>query len=112
MAKFQYIEWLIEYLFSQVVFVFEWDDGNSSKIFEKHGIENEMVESAFYDLQLLVLGKQYQPIANEDRYGIIGKATNGDILFICFTFRGNKVRPISSRFANLKERRLYEQEIR
>jgi len=111
MAKFQYIGWLIEYLFSQVAFIFDWDDGNSSKIFEKHGIENKTVESAFYDLRLLVLGKQYQPTTNEDRYGIIGKAENGDILFICFTFRGNKVRPISSRFASSKERSLYEQEI-
>ncbi len=37
MAKFLYIEWLLEFLISRADFIFDWDDGNSSKILEEHG---------------------------------------------------------------------------
>ncbi len=112
MAKFLYIEWLVEFLISQIDFIFEWDDGNSSKSLEKHGVENELVESIFHDSNLLALGEQFQPPVNEPRYGIIGKAVNGDVLFVCFTIRDGKIRPISSRVAKNKERGFYEKEIR
>jgi len=112
MAKFRYVFWLLEFLKSRSEFVFEWDDGNSVKNLDKHGVENYMVESIFSDTNLLALGQQYEPSTNESRYGIIGMATFGSILFVCFTIRGNKIRPISARFANQKERGLYEKEIR
>jgi uncharacterized DUF497 family protein len=112
MAKFFFIEWLLEFLISQPDFVFEWDDGNSYKSLEKHGIENDLVESSFNDLNLLALGEQYQPPAPEARYGILGKAINGDILFVCFTIRQGKIRPISSRISNQRERGFYEKKIR
>lgn len=112
MAKFLYIEWLLEFLISQPDFVFEWDDGNSSKSFEKHGINNDLVESIFNDPNLLALGEQFHPPVNEARYGILGQAINGEVLFVCFTIREGKLRPISSRVANQKERGLYDKEIR
>ncbi len=111
MAKFRFVFWLLEFLQSHRVFEFEWDDGNSFKSIQKHGVDNEMVESIFIDDNLLALGEQYQPETYESRYGIIGKTKAGDILFVCFTVRDKRIRPISSRYANLKERELYEKEI-
>ena len=111
MAKFLYIEWLLEFLISQTDFIFEWDDGNSTKSLEKHGIDNDLVESIFYDPNLLALGEQFQPTVNEARYGILGKAADKEVLFVCFTIREGKIRPISSRVANQKERGLYGKEV-
>ncbi len=112
MAKFRYIEWLVEFLLSQTDFIFEWDEGNSSKSAEKHGVESDEIETAFNDNNLLALGEQYQPEVDEVRYGILGKSITNEILFICFTLRDGKVRPISSRVANKKERSTYGKEIR
>jgi uncharacterized DUF497 family protein len=111
MAKFRFVFWLFEFLQTHRVLNFEWDDGNSLKSIQKHGLDNEMVESIFLDENLLALGEQYQPQVNEARYGILGKTKSGEILFVCFTMRWNRIRPISSRHANLKERDLYEKEI-
>ncbi len=66
----------------------------------------------FNDSNFLALGEQYQPSAPEARYGILGKATKGHILFVCFTIRQGKIRPISSRIANQRERGFYEKKIR
>ncbi len=104
MAKFHFIYWLVEYLQSQTDFLFDWDEGNLSKSQDKHSVTVDMIESCFSDDQLLALGEQYSPPCNEDRYGMIGKTCNGVICFICFTIREGKIRPISARLANQKER--------
>jgi hypothetical protein len=111
LAKFKFILWLVEFLNTQSILSFEWDDGNSTKSLDKHGVENSIVESAFYDQMVLALGEQYQPIVNESRYGIIAKSSAGSILFICFTIRNGKIRCISSRPANKNERSLYDKEL-
>lgn len=108
MAKFKFIYWLVEFLLSGEDFIFDWDEGNLVKSENKHGVSLDMVESAFLDGSLLALGEQYQPIVNEDRYGIIAKCITGEILFICFTIRSGKIRPISARLANKKERGVYD----
>ena len=86
--------------------------GNLVKSSEKHGIENTLVESVFKDEDILALGEQYQPSVNEIRYGVIGKASDGAILFVVFTIRRGKIRPISSRMANQKEKDVYGKKIR
>jgi uncharacterized DUF497 family protein len=111
MAKFLYVEWLLDFLLSQTDFIFEWDDGNSSKSLEKHGVDNDLVESIFSDSNLLALGEQFQPPVSEARYGVLGRAIKGELLFVCFTIREGRIRPISSRIANQKERGLYGKEI-
>ena len=58
MAKFEFVYWLLEYLLSQEQFVFEWDEGNSYKSEDKHGVTVDEIESCFYDLDLLALGEQ------------------------------------------------------
>lgn len=39
----------------------------------------------------------------------IGKTLQGKLLFLAFTIRGEKIRVISARSANKRERRLYEE---
>ena len=81
MAKFRVIYWLVEFLQSQIDFIFDWDEGNMVKSQEKHGVTIQMV----------------------------GKANTNEVIFICFTIREGKIRPISARFANKKERSIYEE---
>jgi len=45
----------------------------------------------------------------EERLTAIGKTARNNILFIVFTVRGTKIRIISARRANIKERREYEE---
>ena len=110
LAKFKFVYWLVEFLFSQERFFFEWDDGNSTKNEDKHNLTIEEIESVFEDNNILALGEQYQPvIASEYRYGVLGKSFNDSVLFVCFTIREGKIRPISVRPANKKERSIYEE---
>jgi uncharacterized DUF497 family protein len=111
MAKFRFVLWLLEFLQSHAEFIFDWDEGNSTKSASKHGVDNHMVESSFRDTNLLALGEQYQPKVDESRYGMIGRAETGQILFVCFTIRENRIRPISSRSVNQIEKELYEKAI-
>ncbi|PJC66360.1 hypothetical protein CO018_02320, partial [Candidatus Beckwithbacteria bacterium CG_4_9_14_0_2_um_filter_47_11] len=45
----------------------------------------------------------------EKRYGVFGQTNNKRLLTIIFTIRNNKVRAISARDQNKKERKQYEQ---
>lgn len=109
LAKFEYSDWLIGYFQSVVIFVFEWDSGNSKKSFVKHGITIEQIESCFYDDDILALGRQLTPRCAENRFGIIARDCSENILFVCFTIRSGKIRPISARVANKYEREIYEE---
>ena len=106
-AVFEFISWLSIFL-SQRFFAFEWDEGNATKSLRKHGINTEEAEEIFCDSELLILGLQIFPIAPEERYAVIGKTETNKILFVCFTIRNYKIRIISVRNANKKERKVYE----
>lgn len=108
MAKFVYIQWLVNFFESYDLFIFDWDSGNSNKSQLKHGVDIEQIESCFLDDKIMVLGLQVEPKQTEERYGIIAKDASGKILFVCFTIRTGKIRPISGRLANKKEREIYE----
>lgn len=108
MAKFRFIEWLVDWFLEQEVFTFEWDEGNNTKSLEKHGITCEDAESVFDQLEAIrALGEQTTPRVNEPRYGIFGITTTGKSVFVCFTLRGAGIRIISAREMNRKERELY-----
>jgi len=106
-AKFIYYQWLAEFLESND-FEFIWDEGNSQKNSEKHGVSRTEAQEAFSDEMLIVLGLQVSPHCTEERFGIMGKAKNKRLLFISFTVRFGRIRIISVRSANKKERGIYE----
>jgi len=89
---------------------FEWDKGNVDKSYQKHGITPNEAEEVFLDPEQLIF-EDDKHSRKEKRFTIIGKIKESNILFLSFTIRKNRVRIISVRKANRKERRKYEQAI-
>lgn len=85
---------------------FEWDNGNEDKNLVKHGITNEEAEQTFFNFNVALVDEAHSQ--KEERYQLIGESLSGKILFIVFTERSDKVRIISVRTANHKERKIYE----
>lgn len=86
---------------------FEWDKGNIDKNYKKHGITPNETEEVFLDEDILML-EDTRHSKQEERFEAIGKIIKGSILFLAFTVRRDKIRIISARTANKKERRRYE----
>jgi uncharacterized DUF497 family protein len=108
MAQFTFLQWLIDWLESQIDFVFIWDDGNKSKSLEKHGVDLHEAEEVFLNSdKTIALGVQHAPEVNEPRFGVLGTTHEQRLLFVSFTIRGSGVRVISARPMNKKERKLY-----
>lgn len=109
MAQFQFVLWVAYWYLQTEVFEFQWDKNNSFKSLVKHGITAEEVESVF-SLRLAVpIGRQILPKVSEERLCLVGPSQDGRLLSVVFTLREGQVRPISSRLASRKERRLYEE---
>ncbi|OGE19143.1 hypothetical protein A3A14_01490 [Candidatus Daviesbacteria bacterium RIFCSPLOWO2_01_FULL_43_38] len=86
---------------------FQWDKGNVDKSYKKHGITTNEAEEIFVDENVFLVEDLKHP-QSEQRLVAIGKSSQGKVLFVVFTVRKDKIRIISVRMANAKERRLYE----
>jgi len=109
MAKFEFAQWLLEWLFDSRSFLFEWDKGNETKNKTKHEVTCDEAEEVFRSQNSAPLGIQISPKTSEARYGIIGLTKKDRALFVSFTVRAGTVRVISTRPMSSKERRLYDQ---
>jgi uncharacterized DUF497 family protein len=89
---------------------FVWNKGNTDKNWEKHRVTNAECEEVFFD-ESKVLSKDILHSAEEERFIILGKARNERLLFVVFTVRREKIRVISARDTNKKERKLYEKAV-
>jgi hypothetical protein len=108
MAVFKFAQWLMEWIENQTYFAFDWDLGNRTKNYVKHGITIEEAESVFEQVEAIrILGEQISPKVNEPRYGMLGLTKDLKHVFVCFTIRGSGIRIIHVRKMNKKERRLY-----
>lgn len=87
---------------------FEWDGGNKGKNL-KHTVTDAECEEIFFDHGKKMLQDALHS-GREARYILIGKTKNKRRIFIAFTIRNNKIRIISARDLNRKERRLYEED--
>lgn len=112
MAQWEFVEWLLYWIFETSHFEFEWDRGNSSKIETKHGISIPEVEAVFRSGLALPLGIQVSPFAAEQRLGLVGPTLGGRLLQVAFVMREGQVRVISARIAHRKERQRYEEILR
>ncbi len=83
---------------------FEWDKGNKTKNFEKHKVNETECEEVFFDSEKKILKDTFHS-KDEERFILIGKTKNNRYLFLVFTIRKNKIRVISARDLNKKERR-------
>jgi uncharacterized DUF497 family protein len=96
--------------FSQIA-GFDWDDGNSRKSADKHGVSQAEAEQVFLNTPLLLLHDSGHS-ATEQRYHAYGKTHAGRLLQIAFTLRQDAVllRIISVRPMSAKERARYAEE--
>ena len=88
---------------------FEWDSGNLNKNLIKHNIAKDEAEQAFVNENLIWNDERHSH--EEVRYNLVGLTDADKILFISFTVRKSKVRIISARLADKKERKIYEEKI-
>src|SRR5580704_3539953 len=90
---------------------FDWDDGNSRKSADKHGVGQAEAEQVFLNTPLLLL-HDLGHSASEQRYHAYGKTHAGRLLQIAFTLRqeATLVRIISVRPMSAKERTRYAEE--
>jgi uncharacterized protein len=88
---------------------FDWDRGNSEKIWLKHHILRAECEEIFTNQPLLIL-PDTRHSELEERFVAFGKTNEGKPLTVAFTMRGSKVRPISARKMSRKERKDYEKQ--
>ena len=87
---------------------FQWDKGNKGKNYLKHKVTDQECEEAFFDQNKKIL-KDLLHSNNEERYILFGQTKEKRILFIVFTVRSGKIRVISARDLNKKEKKLYEE---
>ena len=108
MTQFEFVAWLVKWLLSQESFEFDWDSGNSTKSYVKHGIKVDAAEQVFRNRDFLVpLGIQISPSTDEPRFGAFGMDLTGALLFVSFTIRNRRIRVISIRAMNKTERKEY-----
>ena len=84
---------------------FEWDQFNTTKIRLKHGITTQEAEQAFFNQNLVFFDASHSSL--EQRYKLLGITNRQKVLLVVFTVRGKKIRVISARSANKKERTYY-----
>lgn len=86
---------------------FEWDEGNLLKNWEKHRVSAAECEQIFFN-RPLVAGADEQHAQREARFYALSQTDFGRLLFVVFTTRGNRIRVISARDMNRKEKKVYK----
>lgn len=88
---------------------FDWDEGNREKNWTKHRVSTKECEQIFLNIPLVML-QDTKHSDREKRFILLGKTNQWRLLHVVCTMRGNRIRVISARNRNKKERRRYEQE--
>ena len=86
---------------------FDWDEGNRYKNEKKHSLKWQLIEEVFFNDPLLLL-EDLKHSKDECRCFALGYTDDNIYLFVVFTKRNNKIRVISARMMNKKERSRYE----
>ena|SRR5437762_1597819 len=90
---------------------FDWDEGNSRKNVDKHGVSQAEAEQVFFNDPLLVI-EDARHSEREARLHALGRTDTGRLLHVTFTLRRDRrmIRVISARTMHRTERLRYEQE--
>lgn len=83
---------------------FEWDDEKAKINLKKHGLTFNDAILVFFD-EFLIQDYDFEHSDDEDRIKVIGKVD--EVLVVIYTERKEKLRIISARRANKKERNDY-----
>ena len=86
---------------------FEWDEKKARTNSKKHGVSFDEASTVFADpLARTIHDPQHSD--EEDRFVIVGESHRQTLLVVVFTDRRDKIRLISAREANRRERKDYE----
>jgi uncharacterized DUF497 family protein len=86
---------------------YEWDDAKSASNVRRHGLAFETIKEFDWSTALVVTDERFD--YDEDRWlaiGMIGSRLHS----VTFTIRDDRIRIISLRIAEPKERRLYHEQ--
>jgi uncharacterized DUF497 family protein len=78
---------------------FEWDDDQNIRNIRDHGIDFRIAVEVFDDDRSIPYADSKHSTVGEPRYAIIGMCSSG-LVFISFTYLGDRCRIISARRAN------------
>lgn len=87
---------------------FEWDEGNWDKNL-KHKVYANEAEEIFFNEPIVLLPDKKHSTSEEARFHALGKTNKGRKLLIVFTIKEDKIRIISARDMDNKERLRYAQ---
>jgi len=88
---------------------FEWDKGNVDKNWKKHKVVNKESEEIFFDARAM-RRSDIRHSKKEERWLLLGKTKVNKKLAVVFTKRKSKIRIISARPMNKKEKLAYEKQ--
>jgi uncharacterized DUF497 family protein len=86
---------------------FEWDDGKAARNLRDHKIPFELARLAFADAFCVAKEDRRAPYG-EVRHNLLGMV-GGRLLHVTYTMRGERIRIISARPAEPRERRRYHE---
>jgi len=86
---------------------FQWDGGNSDKIWRRHQVTPAECEEVFFN-HPLVIGEDERHSTTEERLYALGQTDAARLLFVVLTIRGSLVRVISARDMSREERKVYQ----
>ncbi len=91
---------------------FDWDQGNSRKSSDKHGVSQAEAEQIFFNAPLSVADDETHSW-NEPRFHALGHTDGDRRLHVTFTLRGGGtlIRVISARDMSRKERVFYDESL-
>jgi uncharacterized DUF497 family protein len=87
---------------------FEWDPRKATANLRKHGVSFEEGTTALRD-DLALTGRDPDHSTGEARYVTFGVSSQGRLLVVAHTERGDLVRIVSARPATKSERKIYEE---
>jgi len=87
---------------------FEWDDAKAARNLADHGVTFEAARLAFEDA-FAAVREDRRKNYSEDRFILLGMVQER-LLAVAYTMRGERVRIISARTAEPRERRRYHEE--
>ena len=84
---------------------YEWDPNKAKLNFRKHGVAFVDAVTVFSDDKAITVNDDNP---DEERFATMGVDALGRVLVVVYTWRGNRIRPISARKATKSEREQYE----
>jgi uncharacterized DUF497 family protein len=88
---------------------FVWNDDKARSNLRKHGVSFDEAASVFLDTLGAITADPLHS-DDEERFVLLGLSGRGRLLVVVHTERGEDIRLISARLADVYERKHYEQE--